>query len=313
LLSLPELLMWILTLLNSPDVVVQGSLSVLKWSLDPHSQMVLFGQWCVHVSQVTRVVVIVHVFQWDEDEFTMVTSSHLVDYTPLPLELQHQSYPYAHSFAAAASFHLQSANDYVTHRPVVLRKEYTLQNVAILPGYNGLKWFSLVSVLYSSHEVMGLFCLIRVSGGAFTQGILLGSLQEIQWEITLNNCLSAWVLVIVYQKKYVIVDAIALPDADMKDQTVSSYQFNFKCDKVAILRLVHDEPGSQGSCDICDGFYLLSPWCISVGIKQGMLICPVKMEIVLNGPPSNAGDEWKSFLGPEEKYSIVYGDGTLII
>jgi hypothetical protein len=160
---------------------------------------------------------------------------------------------------------------------------------------------------------MGLFCLIRVSGGAFTQGILLRSLQEIQWEITLNKCLSAWVLVIVYQKKYVIVDAITLPNSAMKDQTVSSYQFNFKCDKVAILRLVHDESSSQGSCDICDNFYLLSPWCILVGIEQGMLICPVKMESVLNGSPSNAGDEWKSFFGPEEKYSIIYGDGTLII
>jgi hypothetical protein len=104
-----------------------------------------------------------------------------------------------------------------------------------------------VSVLYGSQGVMGLFCLIRVSGGAFTQGILLRSLQEIQWEITLNKCLSAWVLVIVYQKKYVIVDAITLPNSAMKDQTVSSYQFNFKCDKVAILRLVHDESSSQGS------------------------------------------------------------------
>jgi hypothetical protein len=89
--------------------------------------MVLFRQWCVLVSQVARVIAIVQVSQWDEDEFTMVTSSHLVDYTLLPLELQHQSYPYGHSFAAAAWFHHpRSANDNVTHIPVVLRKEYTL-------------------------------------------------------------------------------------------------------------------------------------------------------------------------------------------
>jgi hypothetical protein len=54
-------------------------------------------QWCVLVLEVDRVVAIMQVYQWDEDEFKLVTSSHIGEYTLLHHELQHQIYSYAHS------------------------------------------------------------------------------------------------------------------------------------------------------------------------------------------------------------------------